>query len=159
MTITRLLRVLLVVAAGLAVGVLMVHWLSLDVAKTYPEVAHLRAPAFWAAVVRLVPLVLAARAMWRFLAFVDRGKAFSVASARLVRQVSVVCLVLAVYIAVAAVVLGGALPQSSPTFTLAVLGAESVALFLMAACALLGRLLREAGRPDVRTGHLRYGAI
>ena len=55
MRITRLLRVLLVVfAAGLAVGVLMVHWLSLDVAQTYPEVAHLRAPAFWAAVVEAV---------------------------------------------------------------------------------------------------------
>ena len=148
MTITRLLRVLLVAfAAGLAVGVLMAHWLSLDVAQTYPEVAHLRAPAFWAAVVGLVPLVVAAGAMWRFLALVDRGEAFSAASARLVRRVSVAFLVLAVYIAVAAVVLGGALPQSSPTFTLAVMGAEAVALFLMAACALLGRLLREAGLP------------
>jgi hypothetical protein len=85
--------------------------------------------------------------MWRFLAFVDRGEAFSIASAQLVRRVSVVFLVLAVYIAVAAVVLGGALPQSSPTFTLAVMAAESVALFLTAACALLGRLLREAGLP------------
>jgi hypothetical protein len=63
------------------------------------------------------------------------------------RQVSAVFLALAVYIPVAALVLGGAVPQSSPTLTLAVIGAESVAVFLMAACALLARLLSEAGLP------------
>ena len=47
-------QVLLVVfAAGLAVGVLMAHWLSLDVAQTYPEVAHLRAPAFWLSLIHI----------------------------------------------------------------------------------------------------------
>jgi len=148
MTLTRLLRVLIVVfAAGLAVGILMLHWLSLDVAQTYPEVAHLRAAAFWAAVVGLVPLVVAAGGMWHFLTFVDRGEAFSAASSRLLRQVSAVFLALAVYIPVAALVLGGAVPQSNPTLTLAVIGAESVAVFLMAACALLARLLSEAGLP------------
>lgn len=142
---TRLLRILLVlilVVLILASGLLYV--ISLDSARSWPELAHLRLPIYLAVVLGLVPVVVATRLVFSFLTVVDRGGAFS---ARTVVILGHLRLLIGVFAAYATLVLTGAwaaMRLMHPTLVFCWFAVEVAALFLFTVVALLERIFAAA---------------
>ena len=142
---TRLLRLLLVlvlVVLVLAAGLLYV--VSLDSARSWPELAHLQLPIYLAVIGGLVPVVVAIRLVFDLLAVVDRGDVFS---ARAVLSLGRLKLLIGVFAAYAALVLAGswaAMRLMHPTLVVLWFAVEVAALFLYTVVALLERVLTAA---------------
>jgi len=157
---TRLLRVLVVMfLVGLVLASGLLYIVSLDLAETYPKVAHLRIPVYVAVLVGLVPVVVALKVVSDLLGVVDQGDAFSTRTVRLLRQLKVLVGITAAYevlgiggVWVAAWVSMG---QTKAYVLLPWLAAEVVTLFLFTLVALLERLfaaaleLRQDNEPTV----------
>lgn len=146
MRLTFALRALLVASlVELASAYALVYVVSLDLAATYPEVAHLRLPFFVALLVGAVPLLLVVHAGFELLGLVDGGEAFSRRSADLLSRVKTLFVLTAGYVAVGAVgVYLALLPAESPTVLFAAITAEAVTLGAVAVFALLQRLCLAA---------------
>jgi hypothetical protein len=83
---TIALRVLLVVlAVGFALAYLVLYIVSLDLAASYPALAHLRVPLVLASVVAGIPAAIALGALWLFAALVGSGEGFSPRAVRQLR--------------------------------------------------------------------------
>lgn len=146
---TRLLRVLLVMfLVGLVLASGLIYIISLDLAETYPKVAHLRMPVYVAVIVGLVPVVVAVKVVFDLLGVVDQGEAFSTPTVRLLRRLKMLVGISAAYevlglvgVWVAAWVATG---QTKAYMLLLWFAAEVVTLFLYTLVALLERLLGAA---------------
>jgi uncharacterized membrane protein len=143
---TGLLRLLLaLVTVVVAMGCGLLYVVSLDLAASYPEVAHLRVPIFLAVVACLVPGLVAVHALWMFLGLVDRDEAFSEGTVRLLRRIRLCFGAMAACLLVSVVAVCLALlPLQSPSVPLAWFGGEVVAVFLFTFAALLERLFSNA---------------
>lgn len=146
---TRLLRVLLALfLVGLVLASGLIYIISLDLAETYPELAHLRMPVYVAVIVGLVPVVVAVKVVFDLLRVVDQGEAFSTPTVRLLRRLKALVGITAAYevlglvgVWVAAWV---AMGQTKAYMLLPWLAAEVVTLFLFTLVALLERLFAAA---------------
>ncbi len=139
----RAILVLLVAGTGLAVALLYV--ISLDLAAAYPRHAAVRLPLFLAASVTAVPVLVAAQALWAFLAMTDRGEAFSPGAVRLFRRIKIWFAGTAGYLLVVFVVSAVLLlPDKSPSVLLAWWVGEAVVIFVVACAAVLQRLFEQA---------------
>lgn len=146
---TRLLRVLLVMfQVGLVLASGLIYIISLDLAQTYPELAHLRMPVYVLVIVGLVPVVVAVNVMFDLLRVVDHGEAFSTPTVRLLRRLKMLVGITAAYevlglvgVWVAAWVTMG---QTKGYMLLPWFAAEVVTLFLFTLVALLERLFGAA---------------
>ena len=146
---TRLLRVLLVMfLVGLVLASGLLYIISLDLAETYPKVAHLRLPVYVAVIVGLVPVVVAVKVVFDLLRVVDQGEAFSTSTVRLLRRLKMLIGITAAYevlglmgVWVAAWVSMG---QTKGYMLLPWFAAEVVTLFLFTLVALLERLFAAA---------------
>ncbi|MCL2465525.1 MAG: DUF2975 domain-containing protein, partial [Micrococcales bacterium] len=80
---TTFLRVLLaLVPLAVAVAALVLYSISSDMARDYPELAHLQVPVFVGVVIGMAPVVAAVIGVFVFLRAVDRGDAFSATAVR-----------------------------------------------------------------------------
>ena len=146
---TRLLRVLLALfLVGLVLASGLIYIISLDLAETYPKVAHLRMPVYVAVIVGLVPVVVAVKVVFDLLRVVDQGEAFSTPTVRLLRRLKALVGITAAYevlglvgVWVAAWVATG---QTKAYMLLPWFAAEVVTLFLFTLVALLERLFAAA---------------
>jgi len=142
---TTILRVLVMTfLVGLVLGSGLIYIVSLDLAETYPKVAHLRMPVYVAVLVGLVPVVVAVKVVFDLLNVVDRGDAFSTRTVRLLRRLKVLLGITAAYevlglvgVWVAAWVSMG---QTKAYLLLPWFAAEVGTLFLFTLLALLERL-------------------
>jgi hypothetical protein len=140
--------------AILAVGALLayaaLYAVSLDLAESYPPLAHLRVPLFLAAVAAGVPAAVALAALWRFASLVARGEGFSASTVRLLRLMRNCFGVLAVYLLVAFIATTVALaPGQSPGVFLAWCASEVIAVFLFAFAAVMVGLFTNAAEMRV----------
>ncbi len=146
---TKLLRALLVMfLVGLVLASGLIYIISLDLAETYPKVAHLRLPVYVAVIVGLVPVVVAVKVVFDLLRVVDQGEAISTPTVRLLRRLKVLVGITAGYevlglvgVWVAAWVSMG---QTKAYMLLPWFAAEVVTLFLFTLVALLERLFGAA---------------
>jgi len=146
---TRLLRVLLVMfLVGIVLSSGLIYIISLDLAETYPKVAHLRMPVYVAVIVGLVPVVVAVKVVFDLLRVVDQGEAFSTPTIRLLRRLKLLVGITAAYevlglvgVWVAAWV---AIGQTKGYMLLPWFAVEVVTLFLFTLAALLERLFGAA---------------
>lgn len=146
---TRVLRALLVMfLVGLVLASGLIYIISMDLAQTYPKLAHLRMPVYVAVLVGLVPVVVAVKVVFDLLRVVDQGDAFSTRTVRLLRRLKVLVGVTAAYevlglvgVWVAAWV---AMGQTKGHMLLPWFAAEVVTLFLFTLVALLERLFAAA---------------
>lgn len=122
-------------------------------AEAWPEYAHLQMPTYWSVVGGLAPFVGAVALMFRFLALVDRGEAFSAATVTLLRRASRLIAAFAVYFLGWIVWFDLAFGQLQPGLLVMWFGLEVAALFCLAVAALLARLFSAAlaMRADVET--------
>jgi hypothetical protein len=143
---TIALRVLLVVlAVGFALAYLVLYIVSLDLAASYPALAHLRVPLFLASVVAGIPAAIALGALWLFAALVGSGEGFSPRAVRQLRLMRNCFGVMAAYLLVAFVVTTIALaPGQSPGVFLAWCASEVVAVFLFTLIAVMVELFDNA---------------
>src|SRR3954464_9743159 len=96
---TRLLRFLLVlILAGVVLGCGLLYGLSLEDAQAPPEFAHLRLPIYLAAVVGVVPVVVAIASVFAFLGAVDDGAAFSARTVEILRRLRLLLGIFAGYL-------------------------------------------------------------
>ncbi len=139
----RLLLVLLVAVILAAGGLLYI--VSLDLAATYPEVAHLRLPLYGAMLAGLAPVVVAIKAVFDILALIDQGEAFSPCTVTLLRRLRMLVAVMAVYLTLGTVgVWIALLPLQSPSILLGWFAGEVILLFLLTLGALFERLFTAA---------------
>ncbi len=143
---TVVLRAFLVLLAlGVLLAYLALYLVSLDLAATYPALAHFRVPLFAAAVVAGVPAAVALGALWRFAALVAQGEGFSPQTVRLLRLMRNCFAVLAAYLLVAFVVTTIAMaPGQSPGVFLAWVAGEVIAVFLFTFAAVMVGLFDNA---------------
>jgi hypothetical protein len=148
---TTFLRCLLVtLLLGLVLGSGLLYAFSLESAQAWPELAHLRLPAYVAVLVGLVPVVAAIRSVFDFLAAVDRGAAFSARTVEILRRFRLCMGVLAGYAALGIAGFWVAAGLMHPTLVLLWLAVEGAALFLFTLAALLERIVVGAlGSPLV----------
>lgn len=138
----RALLVALLLGLVMACGLLYIT--SLDLADTYPEVAHLRMPIIIAVFLGL-PMPFAVRLMFEFLKLVDRDDAFSDDTVRLLRHLESLFAITAAYLTVGFIGVSVAfLPQGVPSALLLWLSGEVALLFLFTLTALLKRLFAKA---------------
>jgi hypothetical protein len=136
---------LLALTAGAVLAYALLYAISLDLAQSYPSLAHLRLPLFLVAVGAAVPALVAVHALWRFATLVDKGEAFSAQSVRLLRRLRNCFAVLAVYVLVAFVGVTVAMePGQNPGVFLAACVGEVVALFLFTFAAVMVGLFDNA---------------
>jgi hypothetical protein len=138
---TRFLRFLLVLLLSVLVlscGFLYV--LSLESARNAPELAYLRLPVYFAAVVGLVPVVAAIRGLFAFLGAVDDGAAFSPRTVEILRRIKALIGIFAGYLIVGLVGFWAATGLMHPTIFFAWFVLEVAALFLFTMVALLTRI-------------------
>lgn len=146
---TRVLRVLVVTfLVSLVPASGLIYIVSLDLAQTYPNLAHLRMPVYVAVLVGLVPLVVAVKVVFDLLKVVDHGDAFSTRTVRLLQRLKVLLGITAAYellglvgVWVAAWVSMG---QTKAYLLLPWFAVEAVTLFLFTLLALLERLFAAA---------------
>lgn len=139
----RALLVALLLGLVMACGLLYIT--SLDLADTYPEVAHLRMPIIIAVFLGLIPMPFAVRLMFEFLKLVDRDDAFSDDTVRLLRHLESLFAITAAYLTVGFIGVSVAfLPQGVPSALLLWLSGEVALLFLFTLTALLKRLFAKA---------------
>lgn len=143
---TIALRVLLVMlAVGVVLAYLMLYIVSLDLAASYPTLAHLRVPLFVASLVAGVPAAIALGALWLFTALVASGEGFSTAAVRHLRLMRNCFGVMAAYLLLAFIATTIALaPGQSPGVFLAWCASETVALFLFTLIAVMVKLFDNA---------------
>ena len=146
---TRLLRVLLVMfLVGLVLASGLIYIISLDLAETYPKLAHLRMPVYVAVLAGLVPVVVAVKVVFDLLRVVDQGDAFSTSTVRLLRRLKVLVGITAAYEVLGLVgvwvAVWVAMGQTKAYLLLPWFGAEVVTLFLFTLVALLERLFAAA---------------
>lgn len=142
---TTLLRVLLgMLGFALLAGAGLLYLVSLESARNWPELAHLRWPTFLAVIVGLVPVGLAAKRVLDFLTAVDHGEAFSADTLVILRQLRLLIAVFAAYFAIGLIgfwTLAG-LMHITLLFAWGVL--EVAALFLLTVVALFERIFSVA---------------
>lgn len=143
---TQALRCLLVVlVAGAVLAYAVLYIVSLDLARDYPEVAHLRVPLFMTAMVAALPGMVALHARWLFAAPVAGGDAFSTRTVSLLRRIRNCSAVTAVYLLVAFVGASVALaPEQSPSVFLAWCASEVISLFAFTFAAVMVGLFANA---------------
>ncbi len=133
---------------GLVLGSGLIYIVSLDLAETYPKVAHLRVPIFLAVLVGLVPVVVAVTVVFDLLKVVDRGDAFSTRTVRLLRRLKVLVGITASYEVLGLVGVWGAawvsMGQAKAYLLLPWFAAEVVTLFLFTLLGVLERLFAAA---------------
>lgn len=144
-----LLRVLLVMfLVGLVLASGLLYIVSLDLAAVYPELADLRLPIYVAALVGLLPVILAVNVVFDFLSVVDQGEAFSGRTVRLLRRIKVLVGITAAYevLGLAGVWVAAwvTMEQTKAYMLLPWFAAEVVTLFLFTLVALLERLFSAA---------------
>jgi hypothetical protein len=138
---TRLLRFLLVLMLlALVLGCGLLYGLGLEEAQAAPELAHLRLPLYVAAVMGLVPVVLAITSVFAFLGAVDDGAAFSSRTVEILRRLRLLIGVFAGYIVVGLVGFTVATGLLHPTLVFLWCVVEVAALFLFTMVALLERI-------------------
>ncbi len=143
---TIALRALLVIlAAGVVLAYLLLYIVSLDLAASYPALAHLRVPLVLASVAAGIPAAIALGALWLFAALVGQGEGFSPKAVRQLRLMRNCFAVMAAYLLVAFIVTTIALaPGQSPGVFLAWCASEVVALFLLTLIAVMVKLFDNA---------------
>lgn len=143
---TVALRALLVIlAAGVVLAYLLLYIVSLDLAASYPALAHLRVPLFLASVAAGIPTAIALGALWLFAALVGKGEGFSPRAVRQLRLMRNCFAVMAAYLLVAFIVTTIAMaPGQSPSVFLAWCASEVVALFLLTLIAVMVKLFDNA---------------
>jgi hypothetical protein len=142
---TRTLRFLLVLLLlALVLGCGLLYGLSLEEAQAAPELAHLRLPVYVAAVVALVPVVLAITAVYAFLGAVDEGAAFSARTVEILRRLRLLIGVFAGYLVLGLLGFWIATGLVHPTLVFLWCVVEVAALFLFTMVALLERIFVAA---------------
>lgn len=143
---TIALRALLVLLAlGAALAYFVLYLLSLDLAASYPPLAHLQLPLFLAAVLAGIPAAVALAALWRFATLVGRGEGFSPETVRLLRLMRNCFAVLAIYLLVAFVATTVAMATGqNPGVFLAWCAGEVISVFLFTFAAVMVRLFDNA---------------
>lgn len=141
MTHTRVLRLLLVMfLLALLVAAGLLYVVSLDLAATYPQVAHLRLPIYLAVLAGLLPVIAAVHVVFALLDVVDQGGAFSPRTVALLQRLSLLFGLSAGYLVIGLAGVALAIGQLHPSMLISWFAAEVVALFLYTLAALLGRL-------------------
>jgi hypothetical protein len=146
---TNILRFLLVMLVLVLVGGCgLLHVLSLESARAWPELADLRLPVYLAVLVGLLPLVMAVRSIFDFLEAVDRGAVFSARTVEILRRLRLLTGVFAGYLALGLVGVWTATGLMHPTLVFLWLGVEAAALFLFTMLALLERIFAVVLEPQ-----------
>lgn len=143
---TIALRALLVLLAlGAALAYFVLYLVSVDLAASYPPLAHLRVPLFLAAVLAGVPAAVALGALWRFATLVGHGEGFSPSTVRLLRLMRNCFAVVAIYLLVAFIATTIAMePGQNPGVFLAWCASEVISIFLFTFTAVMVRLFDNA---------------
>ena len=142
---TRFLRILLVLLLlGLVLGCALLYALSLESARAWPELAHLRLPVCLAALAGFVPVVMASRSVFDLLEAIDRGAAFSSRTVEILGRLRLLSGIVAGYLGLGFVGFWAATGVMHPTLVFLWFVAEVGALFVVTVVALLERLLVAA---------------
>jgi hypothetical protein len=145
--LTRILRFLLaLLLLGLVVGCGLLYAFSLEAARAWPELAHLRLLLYAAALVALVPVAAAVKPAFDLLELVDRGAAFSDRSAEVLRRLRLLTGTFAGCLGLGFVGFQVATGVLHPTLVFIWFVAQVAALFLCTLVALIERLLVAALR-------------
>lgn len=159
---TKLLRIVLVVLLfALIVGCGLLYLLSLESARNWPSLAHLRLPIYVAVLVGVVPVAAAIVAMFDFLRLVERGRQFSDHTVQILRRIRLFIAVFAAYLVLGLVGFWAAAGMMHATLLFAWFVAEASALFLFAFVALFERLITAAvglRQNDRDPGQVREGS-
>jgi hypothetical protein len=142
----RFLLALLLLALVLGSGLL--YGFSLESARAWPELAHLRLPVYLAALVGCVPLVVAIRSVVDFLGLVDGGAAFSARTVEVLRRFRLSVGAFAGCLGLGSMVFWVATDLMHLTLVFLWFVAEVAALTVCAMAALLERLLARALAQD-----------
>ena len=92
--------VLTALVLGVALGCAWLHQQSLEAARDWPELAHLRVPLLVAVVAGFLPVLAAVGQLLRLLGLVDAGEATSPQALRALRRARLSVAILAAYLAV-----------------------------------------------------------
>jgi len=142
---TSFLRLLLVVLLFVrALVCWALYALSLESARAWPELAHLRLPVYLAVVAGFIPVVMGIASVFDFLGAVDDDAAFSDRTIEILRRLRLLTGVVAGYVCV---VFGGfwiAGGLMHPTLVFLWFVAEVAALFLFTMVAVLERIFVAA---------------
>lgn len=142
---TMVLRVLLVMLLfALLAGAGLLYLVSLESASDWPELAHLRLPTYLAVILGLLPVVVAVKIVFDFLAVVDHGEAFSAATLTILRRLRLLIGAVAGYFALGLVGFWMLFGLRHITLLLAWGVLEVAALFLFTVVALFERIFRVA---------------
>lgn len=142
---TTMLRVLLgMLGFALLAGTGLLYLVSLESARNWPELAHLRLPTYLAVIVGLIPVVVAVKRVLDFLTVVDHGEAFSMHTLQILRRLRLLIGVFAGYFTAGLIGFWALSGLMHPSLLFAWFVLEVAALFLFTVVALFERIFRVA---------------
>ena len=142
---TITLRVLLgMLLFALLLGAGLLYLASLESARNWPELAHLRLPTYVAVMAGLVPVIVAVKIVFDFLTVVEDGEAFSAETLMLLRRLRLLIGGFAGYFALGLAGFWTLSGLMHPTLLFAWIVLEIAALFLFTVVALFERIFGVA---------------
>lgn len=142
---TGILRCLLaLLLLVLLMGSGLLYLASLEGAQNWPELAHLRLPIYLAVLIGLIPVVAAIRAVFAFLAVVDRGEALSTRTVEILRRLRLLVGLFAAYFVLGLVGFWAVTGMMHASLLFTWFGLEVAALFVFTMVSLLERVFVAA---------------
>lgn len=142
---TLVLRFLLVLLlAVLVLGSVFLHFASLESARNWPNLAHLRLPIYLAVLFGFTPVVAAMISVFEFLGMVDRGDVFTNRTVSVLRRMRLLIGAFAGYFVLGLVGFWAVTNLMHPSLLFVWFVMEVAALFLFTNVALFERIFADA---------------